>query len=197
MRALLHAQQVALQHRVPDDERMRLPATPRRQSGNTRVGAVIGRMVGEHHVGVGLLRQGAEPGGLYRIRRQSRAEPSEVEARPAPRRDHVRLLVVAYREDRGNCSFGVPRRQVQRHREIAEGESHAVGRHHVSLRLPGRVGAVEQVVVGRAHHQPGAIGLLQILCSGGVITVPVADDDVLDVRRIQPELLQSALDLDP
>ena len=78
-------------------------------------------------------------------------------------------------------------------------ELHAVGRHDVTLRhrLPIRVGcrALEQIPVVRRQDDAGAELVLQVLCAARVVAVSVADDRVLDLRRIETEFLHAADDL--
>ena len=51
---------------------------------------------------------------------------------------------------------------------------------------------IEQIVVGSRHDQLRSVRVLQILRAAGVIQMAVADDHVLDLRRIETDLLHAA-----
>ena len=54
---------------------------------------------------------------------------------------------------------------------------------------------IEQIPVGFRQDHVRAELVLQVLRAAGVIAVTMADDHVLDLRRIEPELLHAADDL--
>ena len=88
---------------------------------------------------------------------------------------------------------GVPGREVERQGRVAERQLLTIGHDQVALRPRlTLVAAVEQIPVGRRHHHVRLGAVLKELRAAGMIEVAVADDDVLDVRRIESELLQPA-----
>ncbi len=159
-------------------------------------------MVRQEDVGPGLRGDVAETPGRVAVilvpearravgRDVPRRSALPVESGPTPQRRHVRSAAILHRDDRRNRSQRVTRCQVQRERGIAERQLLTIGRHDVALRLRPAAGVgFEELPVRRAHHDTGAEPLLEEPRAGHVIAVGMADEDVPDALRIQPQFHQ-------
>jgi len=125
-----------------------------------------------------------------RARRRPRA-PAQHRARSRARTRRRRID----RRGASRQSSGAGRRfrapRTCRDRRVAERQALAVGRDHVACGLrpgPGRVR--DRFPIGGRHDDARAEALLQQSRAADMIAVTMAHDDVLDVRRIESDLLQ-------
>src|SRR6202030_3384534 len=94
------------------------------------------------------------------------------------------------RNQGGNGSQRVPRREVERQRLVTKSELLTVGGDHVALR-PGLRAVIEQVPVGGRENHSRPEVLLQVLRSTRVVAVSMAHEHELDLGRVEPELSQT------
>src|SRR5205823_7290060 len=84
--------------------------------------------------------------------------------------------------------------QIERKRRITESEFLAVGCNHVTAGLCA-VTAIEQIPVCSRKDNPRAVPILEELCTTRMVRMAMAHDGVLDIGRIETEVLQSPRDL--
>ena len=171
---------------------MRTPRLPLCKRGNLHLRSVEVGVIRKQHVRARLGDDVTESEGGRGVRLQPCLVWPEVERGATPRRGDMTLTVVEHRHDRRHRARRMPRRDVHRQCRVAEGQLLAIGHDHVALGFPRRILLIEHVPVGRGHQDACAELVLQVLGAAGVIEVPVADEDVLDVSGIESELLQAA-----
>ena len=106
----------------------------------------------------------------------------------------MRRAVVLHRNQIRQRARRVSRRDVHRDRRIAERQLLAVCGHHVARRTRAAA-AVEEIPVGGRQQHARLVAVLQILRAARMVAVAVADDHVLDLGRVEADLLQSFRDL--
>ncbi len=107
------------------------------------------------------------------------------------------VTAVANRCDHGGeRPWSVPRRHVQRDRDVPQPNLLAVGRDEVAHRLrPIRIARLDQIPVGLGKDDLRAELSLEKGSPSHVVPVRVADDHVANLFWIEPQLPQSSRDL--
>ncbi|HXQ03661.1 MAG TPA: hypothetical protein VN831_02750 [Bradyrhizobium sp.] len=112
-----------------------------------------------------------------------------------------------HREHGGQRAERVAGDDIEFQRGAGELDGIAVGNRHIALRRLAEqrialgaeqrvaLGFLERVPVDLAHHQARIEFLLEILRAAVVIAMGMADHDIADLGRIEPELAQAALDI--
>src|SRR5207245_9596159 len=84
----------------------------------------------------------------------------------------------------------------ERHGRVAKRQRLAFGEYEIALRLDliggirRRIRWIHQVPVSGGHSDLRAVALLKVRRAAEVIAVSMSDEDVLDVRGIEPDFLQ-------
>ena len=199
--ATLHDLEIALDPIGAELVRMRTVAAPgehsvlvdrivelrvvREKDGRTGRGGLRGHVLLRVDIGLEILDA--------RIRRVVH----EIERRAARIRHVDRPAAVQHREGVGQRARRMAGSEPDGHGRLAERDLHAVGGDDVALRrhrlVPVRI-LRNQIPVGPAHDDARAVPSLQHLGAADVVAMGVGDDDILDVLRIEAELLHPADD---
>ena len=121
------------------------------------------------------------------------SRPYEIRARAAPHRRDVPLVSILNRKNQGRCARRRARGQIDRDCGVAERELVAVRGHDVFLGSEplGRIVLRHGVPVRLRHDDLcGGYHFLKCVDAPVLVGVSVRDHGILDVRRIETELLQ-------
>ena len=112
---------------------------------------------------------------------------------PAQKKCSVGTALVLHRHEHPDSAGRMARGEHERHGGVAERELLAVGDVHVALH-DGPVWALpcdDGVPVGCAHQDSRLVRVLNVEAAACVVVVPVADDQIFDLGRVEPHLFQS------